>query len=110
MRRDALLSALGEYFPPEATWTHPQGGLFVWVTLPEYVDTAQMLSVALEKGVTFVPGDGCYPAGSGMGRSSLRVCFSYEAPERLREAIRRLASVIEERLEIYRAFIGAGYL
>jgi 2-aminoadipate transaminase len=109
-RRDAMLAALDEFFPPEASWTHPVGGFFVWVTLPEYVDTAQMLSVALENGVTFVPGDGCYPAGSGKGRNAMRIAFCYEEPEKLREAIRRLSIVIEERLELYRAFINAGAL
>ncbi|MDR1422867.1 MAG: PLP-dependent aminotransferase family protein, partial [Coriobacteriales bacterium] len=109
-RRDAMLEALEEFFPPEATWTHPVGGFFVWVTLPEYVDTAQMLSVSLDAGVTFVPGDGCYPAGSGLGRNSMRIAFCYEEPEALREAVRRLSIVIEERLALYRAFIRAGVL
>ncbi|MCL1891133.1 MAG: PLP-dependent aminotransferase family protein [Coriobacteriia bacterium] len=109
-RRDAIIAALEEFFPAEATWTHPQGGLFIWVTLPEYIDTPQLLSVALDNGVTFVPGDGCYPAGSGLGRSSMRLCFSFEEPEKLREAIRRLSVVINERLEIYRAFVDAGRL
>ncbi len=109
-RRDAMLEALEEHFPPEASWTHPEGGLFVWVTLPEYVDTPQMLSVALDKGVTFVPGDGCYPGGSGMGRNAMRIAFCYESPENIREAIRRLGEVIEERLELYRIFIDAGVL
>lgn len=109
-RRDAMLEALEEYFPPEATWTHPVGGLFVWVTLPEYVDTPQLLSVALDKGVTFVPGDGCYPGGSGMGKNAMRIAFCYEEPDNIREAIRRLGAVIEERLELYRAFIDAGVL
>jgi 2-aminoadipate transaminase len=109
-RRDAMLAALDEYFPPEVHWTHPAGGLFVWVTLPPYVDTARMLPVALEHGVTFVPGDGCYPAGSGKGKNAMRIAFCYEAPERLREAIRTLAEVIDERLELYRAFIKAGVI
>ena len=109
-RRDAMLEALEEFFPPEATWTHPEGGLFVWVTLPEYVDTPQLLSVALDKGVTFVPGDGCYPGGSGLGRNALRIAFCYEQPDNIREALRRLGAVIEERLELYRSFIEAGIL
>jgi 2-aminoadipate transaminase len=109
-RRDAMLDALNEFFPAEARWTRPSGGFFVWITLPEYVDTPQMLSIALEAGVTFVPGDGCYPSGSGRGRNALRVAFCYEEPEQLREAIRRLSLVIEERLELYRAFINAGLL
>lgn len=109
-RRQAMLEALEEYFPEEASWTRPEGGLFVWVTLPEYVDTPQLLSVALDKGVTFVPGDGCYPAGSGMGRNAMRIAFCYEQPDSIREAIRRLGAVIEERMDLYRAFIDAGAL
>lgn len=108
-RRDAMLAALDEFFPPEATWTHPQGGFFVWVTLPEYVDTDSMLSVALEHGVTYTPGSGFYPDGK-QGKSSMRLAFCYESPENIREAIRRLAEVIEERLELYRAFLEAGAL
>ncbi|MDR2108432.1 MAG: PLP-dependent aminotransferase family protein [Coriobacteriales bacterium] len=107
-RRAAMLEALEEFFPPEASWTRPSGGFFVWVTLPDFMDTGQMLSVALEKGVTFVPGDGCYPAGSGLGRNAMRIAFCYEEPEAIREAIRRLAAVIEDRLALYRAFIQAG--
>lgn len=107
-RRDAMLAALEEYFPEEATWTHPEGGFFVWVTLPEYVDTGSMLAEALEAGVTYVPGDSFYPANSGLGKNSMRINFSFESPENITEAIRRLAEVIEERLELYRVFIDAG--
>jgi 2-aminoadipate transaminase len=110
VRRDAMLAALEENFPPEAQWTHPQGGFFIWVTLPPYVDTPQMLSVALSQGVTYVPGDGCYPASSGLGKNAMRIAFCYEEPEKLAEAIRRLSTVIEERLSLYRAFINAGAL
>ena len=106
-RRDAMLAALDEYFPAEASWTHPQGGFFVWVTLPEYVDTDSMLGAALEAGVTYVPGDSFYPDGI-RGKNCMRINFSYETPENITEAIRRLSVVIEERLELYRAFISAG--
>lgn len=106
-RRDAMLSALEEHFPPEATWTHPEGGFFVWVTLPEYVDTGSMLAEALDAGVTYVPGDSFFPGGK-LGKNCMRINFSYETPENIEEAIRRLAGVIEDRLELYRAFIDAG--
>lgn len=106
-RRDAMLAALEEHFPPEATWTHPEGGFFVWVTLPEYFDTSSMLGEALEAGVTYVPGDSFFPDGE-TGKNSMRINFSYESPENITEAIKRLAAVIEERLELYRAFIEAG--
>ena len=106
-RRDAMLGALDEFFPPEARWTHPEGGLFVWVTLPDYVDTGSMLGAALDAGVTYVPGDSFYPDGV-TGRNCMRINFSYETPENIVEAVRRLAKVIEERLELYRVFIAAG--
>lgn len=106
-RRDAMLAALDQYFPPEATWTRPEGGFFVWVTLPEYFDTGSMLSEALEAGVTYVPGDSFFPDGK-TGKNSMRINFSYESPENITEAVRRLAAVIEERLALYRAFIEAG--
>lgn len=106
-RRNAMLAALEEFFPEEATWTHPEGGLFIWVTLPDYVDTGSMLAEALEAGVTYVPGDSFYPEGRA-GKNSMRINFSYESPENITEAIRRLAEVIESRLELYRVFIEAG--
>ncbi len=106
-RRDAMLAALDEFFPPEATWTHPEGGFFMWVTLPEYVDTGSMLSAALDAGVTYVPGDSFFPNASA-GANCMRINFSYETPENIEEAIRRLAGVIEDRLELYRVFLEAG--
>jgi len=108
-RRDAMLVALEKYFPEEAQWTMPQGGFFVWVTLPAYVDTSSMLADALAAGVTYTPGDGFYPDGK-RGKNCMRIAFCYEDPEQIEEAIKRLAAVIEERLELYRAFIAAGAL
>lgn len=107
VRRDAMLTALDAHFPPEATWTHPEGGFFVWVTLPSYFDTGSMLSEALEAGVTYVPGDSFFPDGK-TGKNSMRINFSFASPEKITEAIRRLAVVIEDRLELYRAFLDAG--
>ena len=106
-RRRAMLAAMEEFFPPEVKWTHPEGGFFVWVTLPSYVDAKSMLAEALDNGVIYAPGDSFYPDGK-RGRNSMRLNFSYESPENIREAIRRLAEVIEGRLELYRAFINAG--
>lgn len=108
-RRDTMLAALEEFFPPEATWTHPEGGMFLWITLPDYMDTDSMLAEALEAGVTYVPGNSFFPDGV-TGRNSMRVNFSFETPESITEAIRRLAGVIEDRLELYRVFINAGAL
>lgn len=107
-RRDAMIAALEEHFPPEARWTKPDGGFFVWVELPPYVDCATMLAEAVERGVTYAPGDGFYP--DGRGRNCMRLAFCYAQPAAISEAIRRLAEVIEDRLELYRAFIAAGAL
>ena len=106
-RRQAKLDAMDELFPPEVEWTRPEGGFFVWVTLPPYVDANSMLAEALDNGVIYAPGDSFFPDGK-RGRNSMRLNFSYESPENIREAIRRLAEVIENRLELYRAFIAAG--
>ncbi|MDZ4180993.1 MAG: PLP-dependent aminotransferase family protein [Coriobacteriia bacterium] len=107
-RRDAMLAALEEHFPPEARWTRPEGGFFVWVELPAFLDTGSMLAEAVEHGVTFVPGDSFFP--DGRGRNCMRLAFCYAEPERIEEGIRRLAEVLEDRLELYRAFIAAGAL
>ncbi len=107
-RRDVMLEALDEHFPSEARWTRPEGGFFVWVELPEFLDTGAMLAEAVESGVTFVPGDGFFP--DGRGRNCMRLAFCYAEPEAIREGIARLAEVLEDRLELYRAFIAAGAL
>jgi 2-aminoadipate transaminase len=107
-RRGAMLSALEEHFPAEVRWTHPEGGFFVWVELPSFIDAGTLLAEAVEHGVTFVPGSAFYP--DGRGRNCMRLAFCYAEPEAITEGIRRLSEVIEDRLELYRAFIAAGVL
>jgi 2-aminoadipate transaminase len=105
-RRDAMLAALTEHFPGDVTWTHPEGGFFVWVTLPAHLDTKALLAEAVERGVTFVPGSDFYP--DGRGANCLRLAFCYETPEQIAEGVRRIAEVLEDKLELYRAFVAAG--
>ncbi len=107
-RRDAMLAALDEHFPPEARWSKPDGGFFVWVELPPYVDCSTMLAEAVEFGVTYAPGDGFFP--DGRGKNCMRLAFCYASPEAIAEGVRRLSEVVEDRLELYRAFIAAGAL
>ncbi len=107
-RRDAMVSALEEHFPPEAHWTVPDGGFFIWVELPSFVDASTILAEAVEHGVTFTPGDAFFP--DGRGRNCMRLAFCYAEPQAIAEGIGRLAEVIEDRLELYRAFIAAGAL
>ena len=105
-RRDAMLAALAEHLPSDVTWTRPDGGFFVWVTLPAHLDTKPLLAEAVEHGVTFVPGSDFYPAGRGS--NCLRLAFCYEEPEAIAEGVRRIAEVLEDKLALYRAFVEAG--
>ncbi len=105
-RRDAMLAALAEHLPPEVRYTRPQGGFFVWVELPAFIDTKPLLAEAVERGVAYVPGDAFYP--DGRGRNCMRLAFCFAEPEQIEEGVRRLAEVFEDRLELYRAFADAG--
>jgi 2-aminoadipate transaminase len=95
-RRDAMLAAMGAHFPPGAQWTRPRGGLFLWSTLPDGVDTTQLLQQAIEDKVTYVPGRAFYPYQGGS--NALRLNFSYATPTSIREGIARLGRLINENL------------
>jgi 2-aminoadipate transaminase len=98
-RRDAMLDALERHFPPGATWSKPDGGLFLWATLPEYIDTTDLLAKALRENVAFVPGAAAYV--DGRGGSSMRLNFSASQPDEISEGIRRIGSVISEQVDLY---------
>ena len=102
-RRDVMLEALQEFFPPTVTWTHPQGGLFLWVTLPRGLDIQTVFRSALEQNVAFVPGDSFYANDSRdnntcEGCRHMRLNFSNAAPDKIREGIRRLAAAVKKHL------------
>jgi DNA-binding transcriptional MocR family regulator len=101
-RRDAMLSALDQYLPSGCTWTRPDGGFFVWLTVPEGVDTKAMLPRAVTARVAYVSGTGFY--ADGLGSRQLRLSFCYPTPERIREGVRRLATVLAEEMELYDTF------
>jgi len=103
-RRDAMLDALAELMPPEAHWTHPRGGLFVWLTLPEFIDTTDLLARAVRENVAFVPGEGAYD--DGRGHNAMRLNFSSVSEDRIREGIRRIAKIVEEQLALYGSLTG----
>jgi 2-aminoadipate transaminase len=104
-RRDVMLEALTRYFPPEVTWTRPKGGLFVWVTLPEGADAAELFESAVRENVAFVPGDCFYaPNGHGdNGKRQMRLNFSAAPPDQIREGIRRLSIAVKNQLEALHA-------
>ncbi|HEX8051904.1 MAG TPA: hypothetical protein VF517_02860, partial [Thermoleophilaceae bacterium] len=103
-RRDAMLDALAEFFPAEATWTRPSGGLFIWATLPDFIDTTDLLARALRENVAFVPGEGAFL--DGRGRSSMRLNFSGSDEDTIREGIRRIGEVVAEQVALYGTLTG----
>ena len=96
-RRDAMLQALAAFFPPEVSWTHPQGGLFLWVTMPPGIDSRKLLDSALRQNVAFVPGEAFFSAGDS--GSHMRLNFSNAQPGMIREGIRRLSIAVAHELE-----------
>jgi 2-aminoadipate transaminase len=100
-RRDAMLTALDDLLPM-ARWNVPAGGFYVWVRLPEGLDSKAMLPRAVSERVAFVPGTAFYAGGEG--RDHMRLSYCYPTPERIREGVRRLSGVIEAELEIQSVF------
>ncbi len=100
-RRDVMLTALDEHMPEGTTWTRPQGGLFVWVTFPEWVDTTDLLARALQHDVAFVPGRAAYM--DGRGGNAMRINFSGVSEDDIRTGIAR---VVGEQMELYASLTG----
>ena len=96
-RRDTMLAAMAEYFPPEVRWTRPHGGLFLWLIFPEEIDAGDLLREATRDKVAFVPGQVFHPDGSG--RNTARINFSFAAPEMIVEGVRRLGHVLESAMK-----------
>jgi 2-aminoadipate transaminase len=103
-RRDTMLDALAEHFPAEASWTHPSGGLFIWATLPDFIDTTDLLARALRDNVAFVPGAAAYL--DGRGHNAMRLNFSAVDEADIREGVRRIGKVVAEQLALYGTLTG----
>ena len=101
-RRDATLAALEQHLPDGCRWTHPDGGFYVWLTVPEGLDTKAMLPRAVTARVAYVPGTAFY--ADSFGSRQLRLSFCYPTPERIREGVRRLAAVLAGELDLLRTF------
>ncbi len=96
-RRDVMLDALDEHMPPGVHWTRPEGGLFLWAKLPEWINSADILQTAVERKVAFVPGAPFHPNGDG--KNTMRLNFSYSTPDKINEGISRLGNVLREYME-----------
>jgi 2-aminoadipate transaminase len=103
-RRDAMTGAMAEYFPHGATWNRPEGGLFVWATMPDAINTEDLLARALAKGVAFVPGTSAYVDGRGL--HSMRLNFSGVTEDRIIEGIRRIGEAAVEQLTLFETMTG----
>ncbi|TLM83978.1 PLP-dependent aminotransferase family protein [Pseudarthrobacter sp. NamE2] len=95
-RCQAMLTALREHMPEGTTWTTPEGGFFVWVTLPDGVDTYPLLHQAIDAGVVFIPGAAFTPSDEPSNK--LRLAFSAVPPESIAEGVRRLAPVLRKAI------------
>jgi DNA-binding transcriptional MocR family regulator len=106
-RRDAMLLALHDYLP-DLSWTVPNGGFYVWLKLPDNIDSKSMLPRAVKELVAYTPGTAFY--ANGEGRNFMRLAFCYPTPEFIREGIRRLSTVINGELELLSTFSLTGPL
>lgn len=95
-RRDAMISAMRETFPAGTAWTEPEGGMFLWVTLPPRLDATQLLKEAIAEKVAYVPGAPFFVAGGG--QNCLRLNFSNSLPSRIEDGIGRLARLLARNL------------
>ncbi len=100
-RRDAALSAMEEHLPQLET-TQPDGGFYLWVTLPDGLDSKAMLPLAVKELVAYTPGTAFY--GDGAGKNKLRICYSYPTPDRINLGIKRLSTVINLQTELQETF------
>ncbi|ROP49675.1 DNA-binding transcriptional MocR family regulator [Rathayibacter sp. PhB185] len=103
-RKEAMIRGLETHLPG-LTWTNPNGGFYVWVTLPEELDSKAMLPRAVKELVAYTPGTAFF--GNGDGRQNIRLSFCYPTPERIGDGIRRLATVINGELDLLSTFADA---
>ncbi|MEO6089734.1 MAG: PLP-dependent aminotransferase family protein [Umezawaea sp.] len=101
-RRDAAISALEQHMPAGCSWNRPDGGFYVWVTVPEGIDTKAMLPRAITQRVAYASGTGFY--ADKLGSRQLRISYCYPTPERIREGVRRLANVLEDEAQLHATF------
>ncbi|NWG17532.1 MAG: PLP-dependent aminotransferase family protein [Chloroflexi bacterium] len=94
-RRDLMLAAMDRHFPEEARWSRPEGGLFLMVSLPEFMDTSELLKEAIRHRVAFVPGQDFHVEG---GYNTFRLNFSNAQPDMIEEGIRRLGQLLKEQV------------
>jgi len=106
-RKEALVGALKEHLP-DLTWTNPNGGFYVWLTLPQHLDSKAMLPRAVKELVAYTPGTAFF--ANGDGRHNIRLSFCYPTADAIRLGVRRLTKVINGETELLETFAGTGQL
>ncbi|MHC2994794.1 MAG: PLP-dependent aminotransferase family protein [Candidatus Atribacteria bacterium] len=96
-KRDVMLESLDKYFPAEASWTKPEGGFFVFVTLPEYIDVDEMFLEAIEEKIAYVSGAPFF--ANGKGQNTMRLSFCYPKEKDIEEGIKKLGQVIKKKIK-----------
>ena len=98
-KKNVMVSSFEEFMPKGVTWTNPDGGLFLFLRLPEQLDTRELFDLAIKENVAFVIGEAFHSDGSG--KNTMRLNFSFASDEKIREGVRRLAAAIRRLYERY---------
>jgi len=93
---------LQENFPQGTSWSKPEGGFFIWLKLPPYLNTKEILADAVRKKVAYVPGSGFYPDDKGLNEA--RIAFCTESTERIEKGIKILADIVKDKIKLYKSF------
>lgn len=101
-RRDIMLKTLKENFTGAASWSKPKGGFFIWLRLPDYLNTKEILADAVRNSVAYVPGSGFYPDDKGLNEA--RLAFCTENTERIEKGIKLLSKIVKEKIKLYKSF------
>jgi len=101
-RRDTMLNTLSETLPAGCSWSKPEGGFFIWLTLPSYLNAKELLADAIRANVAYVPGSGFY--ADGRGQNEIRLAFCSERPENIEKGIKILARIIRDKIKLYKSF------
>ncbi|OHD57613.1 MAG: hypothetical protein A2Y33_06145 [Spirochaetes bacterium GWF1_51_8] len=107
-KRDLMIDALETHFPKDVRWNKPQGGLFLWLVMPDYINTLTMLPKAIENNVAYVTGEPFFPNGGG--HNTMRLNYSYATDDQIVEGIKRLADVIKEFIDENKGKIAEDYV
>jgi DNA-binding transcriptional MocR family regulator len=101
-RRDAMLQTLAETLPEGCSWSKPEGGFFIWLKLPSYLNSKEMLADAVRNKIAYVPGSGFY--ADGRGTNEIRLAFCSENPDNIKKGIKILSKIVKDKIKLYKSF------